>query len=101
MKNIFITALAIALTAGFGIPAMSSEKSSTTDKQKAGEKHSFTVKQDSNGKFWFVDPQGRNFLSIGINNIRPSAWSPRPNTDYYDAVRTVFGGDYTNWKDDV
>jgi len=101
MKNIFIMALAVVLIAGFCIPAMSSEKSSTIDKQKAGEEHSFTVKQNSDGKFWFVDPQGRNFLSIGINNITPSAWNPRPNTDYYDAVKTVFGGDYTNWREDV
>jgi len=101
MKNIFIMVLAVALIAGFCIPAMSSEKSFTTDKQKAGEKHSFSVKQDSNGKFWFVDPQGHNFLSIGIDNILPSAWNPRPNTDYYDAVKTVFGGDFTKWKEDV
>lgn len=101
MKNIFIVALVVALIAGFCIPAMSSEKSLTTDKQKGGEKHSFTVKQDSDGKFWFVDPQGRNFLSIGINNITQSAWNPRPNTDYYDAVKTVFGGDFTKWREDV
>ena len=101
MKNIFIMALAVALIAGFCIPAMSSDKSSTTDKQKAGEEHSFAVKQDSNGKFWFVDPQGHNFLSIGINNVLPSAWNPRPNTDYYDAVKAVFGGDFTKWKEDV
>lgn len=101
MKNIFIIGLAAALIAGFCIPAMSSEKSSTTDNQKAGEEHGFTVKQDSNGKFWFVDPQGHNFLSVGIDNILPSAWNPRPNTDYYDAVKTGFGGDYTKWKEDV
>jgi hypothetical protein len=101
MKNIFIMALAVALIAGCSTAAMSSEKSLTTDKQKAGEKHNFTVKQDNDGKFWFVDPQGHNFLSIGINNILPSAWNPRPNTDYYDAVKTVFGGDYTKWKEDV
>ncbi len=101
MKNIFIMVLAVALIAGFCIPAMSSEKSLTTDNQKAGEKHSFTVKQDADGKFWFVDPQGRSFLSIGINNITPSAWNPRPNTDYYDAVKTVFGGDFAKWREDV
>ncbi len=66
-----------------------------------GEKQGFTVKQDAGGKFWFVDPQGRDFLSIGINNITPSPWSPRPNTDYYDAVKTVFGGDYNSWKEDI
>ncbi|MGA2324181.1 MAG: beta-galactosidase [Sedimentisphaerales bacterium] len=101
MKNIFIMVLVVALIAGFCIPAISSEKSFTADKQKVDEKCGFTVKQDVNGKFWFVDPQGRNFLSIGINNITPSAWNPRPNTDYYDAAKTVFGGDYTKWKDDV
>jgi hypothetical protein len=101
MKNILITALAFALTTGLCIPAMSSEKSVTTDKQNAGEKRSFSVKQNADGKFWFVDPQGHSFLSIGINNIVPSAWNPRPNTDYYDAVKTVFKGNYTNWKDDV
>lgn len=61
----------------------------------------FKVEQDEKGKFWFVDPAGRRFLSIGINNVTPSAWNPRPNTVYYDAVNTVFDGDIDKWKESV
>jgi hypothetical protein len=62
------------------------------------EPKTFKVEQDSRGKFWFVDPQQHKFLSIGINNVVPSPYNPRPNTTYYDAVNTVFGGDFTAWK---
>ncbi len=67
----------------------------------SSENQGFKVKQDANGQFWFIDPQGHSFLSIGINNIIPSPWNPRPNTDYYDPVKTIFGGDYNNWKQDI
>ncbi|MCK5603490.1 beta-galactosidase [Candidatus Pacearchaeota archaeon] len=62
------------------------------------KKMDFTVEKDKNGKFWFVDPAGKSFLSMGINNITPSAWNPKAGTQYYDAVNSVFGGDFNKWK---
>ena len=54
----------------------SDEQSATTE---------FKVKKDADGKYWFVDPQGSRFVSIGINNVVPAAWSPIEGTDYYNA----------------
>lgn len=61
----------------------------------------FGVKTDSGGKYWFVDPDGNEFLSLGINNIVPEPWRPRPQTQYYNPVPTVFKGDFEAWEKDV
>lgn len=61
----------------------------------------FEVKKDTGGKYWFVDPKGKQFLSIGINNIRSEPWQPKPNTQYYGPVKTLFKGDFEAWKKDV
>jgi len=61
----------------------------------------FNVQQDENGKYWFVNPRGERFLSIGINNVVSVPWRPKTGTQYYDAVNTVFGGDFDKWKNDV
>ncbi|WP_146662670.1 hypothetical protein [Anaerohalosphaera lusitana] len=61
----------------------------------------YRIEQDQNGKYWFAYSDGSRFLSIGIDNVVPSAWNPRENTDYYNAIEEVFGGDYQAWKKDV
>ena len=61
----------------------------------------FRVEKDSNGKYWFVDPAGKKFISIGINNVVPAAWNPVAGTDYYNAVKDIFKGDYEAWKSDA
>jgi len=61
----------------------------------------FSVKADANGKYWFVDPQGKQFLSIGINDILPEPPRPKPNTQYYNPVINQFKGDFNAWKKDV
>ena len=43
----------------------------------------FQIKQDTDGKYWFMDPKGDQFLSIGINNIIPEPFRPKPNTKYF------------------
>ncbi|MHC4643514.1 MAG: hypothetical protein ACYS32_17875, partial [Planctomycetota bacterium] len=64
-------------------------------------RHAFKIQQDENGKYWFVNPRGKRFLSIGINNVLPVPWRPKPGTQYYDAVKTIFGGDFDKWESDV
>jgi hypothetical protein len=61
----------------------------------------FQVKKDAGGKYWFVDPQGKQFLSIGINDIIPQPFRPKPQTQYYNPVANQFNGDFDAWKKDV
>jgi hypothetical protein len=61
----------------------------------------FSVKADANGKYWFVDPQGKQFLSIGINDIVAKPNRPKPDSQYYDAVANQFNGNFDAWKKDV
>lgn len=68
---------------------------------QSGYSASFTVQQDAAGKYWFVDSQGHRFLSIGINNIVPEPFRPRPNSQYYNPVPDQFGGDFGAWKKDI
>jgi hypothetical protein len=66
-----------------------------------GENKGFTVQKDPQGKYWFADPAGNKFLSLGINNIVPEAWGAKPNTKYYHPVDTEFGGDFSKWNTSV
>ncbi|MFO0838130.1 MAG: hypothetical protein U1D55_06345 [Phycisphaerae bacterium] len=59
----------------------------------------YAVSPDSNGAWSFVAPDGKRFLSIGVDNVSPSAWNPREGTRYYDAVRRQFNGDAKAWSD--
>ena len=61
----------------------------------------FRVHADAAGKYWLTDPQGKQFLSLGINNIRPQPWRPTPGTQYYDPVPALFKGDFQAWKAEV
>lgn len=60
----------------------------------------FQVVADEHGKYWFVNPKGDRFLSIGINNIISKPFQPRPDTKYYDPIPNQFSS-YENWKQDV
>lgn len=57
----------------------------------------YHVEADNHGVWWFVAPDGERFLSLGINNVSPAPFNPRPNTKYYDPVATQFGGDQKAW----
>lgn len=61
----------------------------------------FQITQDDNGTYWFVDPKGNRFLSIGVNTITPAAWRPVPETDHYNALEKVFDGNFSKWQDSV
>ncbi len=60
----------------------------------------FKVHADANGKYWFVDPEGHRFLSVGINNIVSHPFRPAPNTHFYDPVGKQFDR-YDEWKQAV
>lgn len=57
----------------------------------------YKIEQDVNGVWAFVTPTGQRFFSLGVNNISPTAFNPRPDTTYYDAARTQFAGDTPAW----
>ena len=99
-KNIILVCLLLILTSNYLCQGKSlcSAAQKTTCKKLV---KSFKVIQDENEKFWFVDPQGKKFLSIGINNITHTAWRPKPNTVYYDALNSVFNGNLEGWKKSV
>ncbi len=58
----------------------------------------YTVAPDARGVWAFAAPDGSRFFSLGVNNVSPSAWNPRPETRYYDAVERQFGGDAAAWS---
>ncbi len=60
----------------------------------------FHISADQQGKYWFFDPQGNRFLSIGINNIISEPFRPRPDTHYYEPVGKQCSN-YDVWKQDV
>lgn len=102
-KVIWFSALAVTVIAAVGYTEESSLTTAPGGQGLSAEqaRHAFKVQQDENGKYWFVNPRGERFLSIGINNVLPVPWRPKPGTHYYDAVNTVFGGDFEKWKSNV
>lgn len=61
----------------------------------------YTVVKDDRGVWWFQSPTGERFYSIGVNNVSPEPYAPRPNTQFYDPVPTEFGGDVNAWAASV
>jgi hypothetical protein len=103
LRNVVcVTLLAVAVAIA-GYPQNGTSTTASDGEGPSAERapHAFKVQQDENGKYWFVSPRGERFLSIGINNVLPLPWRPKPGTQYYDAVNTVFGGDFEKWKADV
>jgi len=62
---------------------------------------SVRVERSEAGVWWFVAPDGTRFYSMGINNISPEPYKPRPGTRYYDPVPGEFGGDAAAWGTSV
>ncbi len=57
----------------------------------------YTVIKDERGTWWFRTPSGERFFSLGVNNVTPEPYSPRPGTEYYDPVPGEFKGDLGRW----
>jgi hypothetical protein len=49
-----------------------------------------------NGKAWFLAPDGKPFLSMGVNAIGDGAWRA-PNPDFYNPIPNQHGGDPEAW----
>jgi hypothetical protein len=61
----------------------------------------FSVQKDEHGVWWIVDPAGRRFYSVGVNNITPEPYNPKAGTRYYNPVPGEFGGDLGRWASSV
>lgn len=59
------------------------------------------VAADERGVWAFVTPDNKRILSLGINNVSPEPFQPRPGTDYYNPVPTQFKGDKSAWAKSV
>ncbi len=80
-------------------PQMSAPQAQATAAQRAQvAAPRYSVSPDEHGAWSFVAPDGQRFLSLGVNNVSPSAWNPREGTRYYDAVQRQFGGDVGKWS---
>ena len=60
-----------------------------------------TIERDSKDHFWFKTPDGTRLFSVGINNISSKPFMPRPKTQYYEPVSTIFGGKWDAWSTSV
>ncbi len=56
-----------------------------------------SVLADARGAWAFQNAKGERFLSMGIDNVTPRPYQPRPGTDYYNPVPTQFKGDDAAW----
>jgi hypothetical protein len=61
----------------------------------------YSVVKDEKGVWWFQAPDGTRFYSLGINNVTPEPFQPRPGTSYYMPVPTEFKGDVKAWAGSV
>ena len=61
----------------------------------------YTVVKDDSGVWWFQAPDGRKFYSLGISNVSPEPYMPRPGTTFYNPVPGDFKGDLKAWTTSV
>ncbi len=61
----------------------------------------YTVVKDDHGVWWFQSPSGERFYSIGMNNVTPEPYQPRPGTTFYAPVAEQFKGDAGAWATSV
>jgi hypothetical protein len=93
--------LIIVLVSSFGCGSENTPQSQADKALLVRQAHYYKVVVDEKGKYWFQDPNGRKFLSIGIDGVYAKPEDPKPGSQYYNAVDTVFGGDFSKWKEDV
>lgn len=86
------SSLAILAAAMLLIPAVS-----TAPAAEAPPGGRYSVVKDDRGVWWFQGPDGNRFYSLGINNISPEPYAPRPGTSFYNPVPTQFGGRIGDW----
>jgi hypothetical protein len=62
---------------------------------------SYRVVRDDAGVWWFESPAGERFYSLGVCNVSPEPYKPKPGTKFYDPVPTQFGGNVRAWGEHV
>jgi len=98
-KSVKIIFIIVAMT--FIVTGCKKKEYSRSADDRSNADSAFKVVKDQQGKYWFVDPRGKQFLSIGITHIVSYPFRPKPGSDFYDPVNKVFDGDYDRWKADV
>ncbi len=61
----------------------------------------YSIVKDDHGVWWFQSPTGERFYSIGMNNVTPEPYQPRPGTTFYAPVAEQFKGDAGAWATSV
>lgn len=82
---------------GAVVTAAAAQTPAADKKPAADAKPGYRVEADARGVWAFVAPNGSRFLSMGVNNVSPTAYNPRPGSTYYDAANKQFGGDVDKW----
>jgi hypothetical protein len=97
-----LSVLGLALAAGSTLAQGNQPKDTLNTAASTPTKYGkFKVEADEKGIWWFVGPDGKRFVSIGVDNVIPKAWNPRPNSTYYNAVDNQFKGDSAAWAADT
>lgn len=63
---------------------------------KQGISASFFTVEWLQGKAWFKSPEGKPFVSMGVNAIADQSYRA-PNDNYYNPVKNQFAGDKEAW----
>jgi hypothetical protein len=67
----------------------------------AGLAKGYAVVRDARGVWWFESPGGARFYSLGICNVTPEPFRPKPGTRFYNPVPTEFNGKLDLWASHV
>ncbi len=93
--------LALGFLAALAISAHPASEALADTRGDAAPAGQYSVVKDDRGVWWFQSPNGSRFYSLGINNVTPEPYQPRPNTSYYNPVPGEFKGDTKAWASSV
>ncbi len=92
-----LLSLAISLPVLMQSASMAAAVDTTGAPPEGASAPRYTVGKDDHGVWWFNGPDGAKIYSIGMNNVSPEPYMPRPDTSYYAPVPGEFKGDLKAW----
>jgi hypothetical protein len=93
MNRLLIACAVLALLA-IACAALAEQQAA---KNAAAPPNRYSVIKDDRGVWWFQAPDGTRFYSLGVNNVSPEPYAPRPGTTFYDPVSKQFNGNLGDW----